>query len=649
MAARESTPATGEPALQFSRESILRDYRIAYQSREASLLGRKEVLTGKAKFGIFGDGKEVAQVAMARAFRQGDFRSGYYRDQTFMLALGRLRLEEFFAQLYADPDPRREPSSAGRQMNAHFATPLVDGEGAWERHTAAFNSSADLSPTASQMPRLVGLAQASSLYRAAPRPGGLDGFLERRQRDRLGHDRQRQLRRGPVLGVGQRRRRAAGAAAAVDLGRRLRHLGAHRAPDHQGRPVGGAARLPAPAGRQRRLRHLHRARLGLCRAVRDLSQRRRDRPRRARAGDRPRHRDDPAAGPLDLGQPRALQVGRAAGLGAGPRLPAPDAQLDGREGHRRARRSSTAARRRTGSWCARCSGWPGGATASRWRRSGASFSTWPAGWPPQPELAEVATAGRRAAVARRRSRCAAICWRRRRTCGSPPAADSEAAAPARRLEDAAGGARAAGATASTSTPRAPARRCGCRRSRPAYRGDTPLVNGFEVLNRCFDAAFERLPQLVAFGEDVGRLGDVNQGFAGLQERYGELRVADTGIREATIVGQAIGLAMRGLRPIAEIQYLDYLLYALQILSDDLATLRWRTVRRPEGAGHRPHPRPPAGGHLARRLADGSAHQPGARHLPLRAARHDPGGRLLQHAAAVATTRRWWSRCSTATG
>ena len=178
MAARESTPATGEPALQFSRESILRDYRIAYQSREASLLGRKEVLTGKAKFGIFGDGKEVAQVAMARAFRKGDFRSGYYRDQTLMLALGLMRLEEFFAQLYADPDPRREPSSAGRQMNAHFATPLVDGEGSWESHTEAFNSSADLSPTASQMPRLVGLAQASSLYRQLPDLAGATGFSD---------------------------------------------------------------------------------------------------------------------------------------------------------------------------------------------------------------------------------------------------------------------------------------------------------------------------------------------------------------------------------------------------------------------------------------------------------------------------------------
>ena len=153
----DSTSAPAQPkGMDLSRESILRDYRIAFQSREASLLGRKEVLTGKAKFGIFGDGKEVAQVALARAFRKGDFRSGYYRDQTLMLSLGLLRIDEFFAQLYADSDPVREPISSGRQMNAHFSTRLLEQDGSWRRHLDAYNSSADLSPTASQMPRLVG-------------------------------------------------------------------------------------------------------------------------------------------------------------------------------------------------------------------------------------------------------------------------------------------------------------------------------------------------------------------------------------------------------------------------------------------------------------------------------------------------------------
>ena len=150
---------------QFTRESIIDDYRVAVRSRHASLIGRKEVLTGKAKFGIFGDGKEVAQLAWARAFRKGDWRSGYYRDQTFMLSLGAASLEEFFAQLYADANVEHDPWSAGRSMNAHFASRYLDADGNWLSQTNAYNISADMSPTGSQMPRLVGLAWASRLYR----------------------------------------------------------------------------------------------------------------------------------------------------------------------------------------------------------------------------------------------------------------------------------------------------------------------------------------------------------------------------------------------------------------------------------------------------------------------------------------------------
>src|SRR6266571_3305370 len=150
---------------QFTRESIIDDYRVAFRSRQASLIGRREVLTGKAKFGIFGDGKEVAQLAMARAFRKGDWRSGYYRDQTFIFATGIGTLDEFFAQLYADADAARDPWSAGRSMNAHFASRLLNPDGSWKNQTDTYNSSADVSPTGSQMPRLVGLAWASKLYR----------------------------------------------------------------------------------------------------------------------------------------------------------------------------------------------------------------------------------------------------------------------------------------------------------------------------------------------------------------------------------------------------------------------------------------------------------------------------------------------------
>jgi TPP-dependent pyruvate/acetoin dehydrogenase alpha subunit len=165
-----------DPALTFSRESVLSDYRIALRSRQASLAGRREVFTGKAKFGIFGDGKEVAQVALAHAFESGDFRSGYYRDQTLMMALDLLTVEQYFAQLYADADPEREPCSAGRSMNAHFATRLLDDAGSFLPQLDRVNVSADVSPTGSQMPRLVGLAYASKLYRELP---GLDGLAAR--------------------------------------------------------------------------------------------------------------------------------------------------------------------------------------------------------------------------------------------------------------------------------------------------------------------------------------------------------------------------------------------------------------------------------------------------------------------------------------
>ena len=176
----EPSPAPAEKSTtQFTAESILRDYRTAFRSRQASLLGRREVLTGKAKFGIFGDGKEVPQLAMARAVRRGDVRSGYYRDQTLMLALGLLSLEQLFAQLYADPDPEREPSASGRQMNAHFATRFLEPDGSWRALREEFHSSADVSPTGSQMPRLVGLAYASRLYRELPGLEGLEGFSDR--------------------------------------------------------------------------------------------------------------------------------------------------------------------------------------------------------------------------------------------------------------------------------------------------------------------------------------------------------------------------------------------------------------------------------------------------------------------------------------
>ena len=576
MAARESTPATGEPALQFSRESILRDYRIAYQSREASLLGRKEVLTGKAKFGIFGDGKEVAQVAMARAFRKGDFRSGYYRDQTLMLALGLMRLEEFFAQLYADPDPRREPSSAGRQMNAHFATPLVDGEGSWESHTEAFNSSADLSPTASQMPRLVGLAQASSLYRQLPDLAGATGFS----------DGGKEVAWGTIgdascaEGLFWESVNAAGVLGAplllsiwddgygISVPTRLQITNGNLSAVLRGfqRQPGGNVGYDLYTVRGWDYAALCETYLNAAEIVRaehvpaivhvtELTQ-----PQgHSTSGSHERYKSaERLAWEQDhdcLRRMRSWMVEKGI---------ADPAELDRcqEEDRQLVREMQRLAWRRY---------------REPMEEERREFLDLAGKLAAEPELAEIAgqtceRLSRTPHPLRRDLLKAAQDLRVAAGGGSEPARKLDAWRARMEGEGRQRYAEHLHAAGSGSALRVPV-------VAAAYRGDTPLVNGFEVLNRCFDAAFDRLPQLVAFGEDLGRLGGVNQGFAGLQARYGELRVSDVGIREATIIGQAIGLAMRGLRPIAEIQYLDYLLYALQILSDDLATLRWRSFGR----------------------------------------------------------------------
>ena len=576
MARGESQAAAGEPALQFSRESILRDYRIAFQSREASLLGRKEVLTGKAKFGIFGDGKEVAQVALARAFRRGDFRSGYYRDQTLMMALGRLRLDEFFAQLYADPDPEREPSSAGRQMNAHFATPLVDADGAWQAHTESFNSSADLSPTASQMPRLVGLAQASRLYRELPDLDG-GGFS----------DNGNEIAWGTIgdascaEGLFWESINAAGVLGAPLLLSIWDDGYGISVPTHLQITSGNLSAVLRGFQRQPGSEvgyDLYSVRgwdyAALCETY-------------LNAAEIVRAQHVPAIVHVtEVTQPQGHSTS-----GSHERYKSPE-RLAWEQDHdclRRMRSWMVEQEIADAETLDRCQEEDRQLVRElqrlAWRRyrepveaERREFLDLAGALADEPELAAVAKRAvdrlSRVPQPLRRDLLVAAQDLRVAAAGTGSEAARRLAAWKRRLESEGHGRYAEhlyaeGAGSALEVPVVEA----------AYRGDTPLVNGFQVLNRCFDAALGRLPELLAFGEDLGRLGDVNQGFSGLQARYGAMRVTDTGIREATIIGQAIGLAMRGFRPIAEIQYLDYVLYALQILSDDLATLRWRSFGR----------------------------------------------------------------------
>ncbi|HVS01217.1 MAG TPA: thiamine pyrophosphate-dependent enzyme [Thermoanaerobaculia bacterium] len=562
-----------EQSVEFGRESILRDYRLAVRSRQASLLGRREVLTGKAKFGIFGDGKEVAQLAMARAFRKGDFRAGYYRDQTLMMALGLLSVEELFSQLYADSE--NDPHSAGRQMNAHFATPLVAADGAWVDQAERYNSSADLSPTGSQMPRLVGLAYASRLYRELPgleslgifsRHGGEVAFgtignascaegmfwesinavgvlrspmLLSVWDDGYGISvpNEEQLTKGNLSELLRGFQRAPGSEAGLDVYTvrgwdypalcetylnaaeivRLEHVPAivHvvEMTQPQGHSTSGSQeRYKSPERLAWEAEHDCVARLRQWILAQGVA----------------------AAEELDALEEEERTEVRAAQERAwrafqgplreerGELLELLAAVAEGSEGERPLRRLARAVERQQ--------------TVLRRQLHAAAHEALVL-------VREEDTPARQRLVA----------WRRRQQEANDRRYHSHLYSE----------------TARSALNVAPVE--------PAFSPESPTVNGFEVLNACFDAALARHPQLVAFGEDVGRLGDVNQGMAGLQEKHGALRVSDTGIRETTILGQAIGMAMRGLRPIAEIQYLDYLLYALQIVSDDLATLRYRTA------------------------------------------------------------------------
>ncbi len=558
----------------FTRDSIIRDYRIAYQSRQASLLGRKEVLTGRAKFGIFGGGKEVAQVALARAFRKGDFRSGYYRDQTLMFALGLLRIDEFFAQLYADTEVGRDPSSGGRQMNSHFSSRLLTDDGHWKKLTDSFNSAADLSPTGAQMPRLVGLAFASRLYRQ------MEGLEHLTDFSRNGDE----IAFGTIgdascaEGVFWEAVNAAGALKAPmllsiwDDGYGISvptefhitkgHLssilrGFQRAPgEDEGFDLYTVKGWDYPALCETYLNAaevVRREHVPAIVHVDELTQ-----PQgHSTSGSQERYK---SVERLEwerehdcLTRMRQWMVEeKIVSHEELSRLEEEDRQLV-KELQRRAWES-----------CRR--------PIEDDKRVLVQLIT---------ELAESSSEeGPLEKVLERLGRLAIPMRRDLLAAAQESLIHSRSErgqvrdqlAEWRDEMEAAGHQRYGTFLHSESEASALA----VPITEPRFSEDSPLVNGFEVLNRCFDKALGRYPNLIAFGEDVGQLGDVNQGFMGLQEKYGELRVSDTGIREATILGQAIGMALRGLRPLAEIQYLDYVLYALQIMSDDLATLHWRT-------------------------------------------------------------------------
>jgi 2-oxoisovalerate dehydrogenase E1 component len=561
-------------ALETSTQEALEDFRIVVQSRQASLIGRREVMSGKAKFGIFGDGKELPQIAMAKAFQKGDFRSGYYRDQTFMFAIGATTLQEFFAQLYAHADLQADPATAGRSMNAHFATRSLDEQGRWKQLVDLYNSSADVSPTGSQMPRLVGLAYASRLYRGIPELQPYREFS----------------RNGDEIAFG-----TVGNATTAEgmFWESINAVGVLKAPmllsiwdDEYGISVSnefqmvkqditellrGFEREPGsrdgfdlyrvkgwdyPALVETYLRAAATIRKehipGIIHVI-ELTQ-----PQgHSTSGSHERYKTKER---LTWEQEHdCLHKFREWILEQ--RIAAPE-ELDQIEAE--AHREVEEARKRA--WSAYLSPIQDDrqeviqmidriATSSKETTRLTEIKN---------VLTSIPTPLRRDIMAAIRDVLIAVRYE------EIPARDSLVAWKEELQSQ--GEDRYSShlfSTTKESALRVPV-------IDPLYIDSSPMAYGFDILNACFDAALARDPRVIAFGEDVGRLGDVNQGFHGLQAKYGELRVSDTGIREITIAGQAIGMAMRGLRPIAEIQYLDYLLYALQILSDDLATLHWRT-------------------------------------------------------------------------
>jgi 2-oxoisovalerate dehydrogenase E1 component len=558
---------------QFTRASIIEDYRIAVRSRQASLLGRREVLTGKAKFGIFGDGKEIAQLAWARAFRKGDWRSGYYRDQTFVFALGIGTLDEFFGQLYADADIAHDPWSGGRSMNSHFASRLLGPDGRWMPHTDSYNTSADMSPTGAQMPRLVGLGWASKLYREIAELKEATDFSNHGDEIAWGTIGNASTAEGMfwesinAAGVLQIPMVVSiwddGYGISVpnehqitkgDLSELLK--GFQREPKSKaGFDIYTVKGWDYPALCET---YIHAATISRKEHVPaiihviEITQ-----PQgHSTSGSHERYKSKER---LDFevefdGITRMRDWMIAQGIATAEELDAFEKE-DTKLVRDAQRRAWEAYRAPIDAEVKTALGFIDRIAASSSKKKELESV--------RGELARIQAPFRRDAV---RALTSALVIARGEQI-------PREIVDWRNEQERAGDERY-GAHLQSESAEAAMRIAVVE---PDYPDDAPLLNGYEIINHTFDHALRRDPRIVIFGEDVGKLGDVNQGCLGLQEKYGVARVGDTGIRECTIMGQAIGAALRGLRPIAEIQYLDYILYALQIMSDDLATTRWRSA------------------------------------------------------------------------
>lgn len=545
-------------------QEVITDYIIAYKSRQASLIGRKEVLTGKAKFGIFGDGKEVAQVAMARYMRNGDFRAGYYRDQTLMFALGLSDVQKFFAQLYAHPSAEHEPSSAGRSMNGHFGTRMLDDNGDWLKQTDRINISSDISPTAGQMPRVLGLAFASKVYKENENLHHKTDFSDQGNEIAWGTIGNASTSEGhfwesinaagvmqvPMLisiwddeygiSVHAKHQTTKQNLTAILSGFKTDKFGK------------GIELITVNGWDYPALMNAYKKASEVCRTthtpvvvhVKELTQ-----PQgHSTSGSHERYKSpERLAWEIEhdcLTQMRSWIISTNLASEDEILVLEQEAEQEAKVAKRDAWIAFTSEiKQEIEEAC----------NVLKIVDDVASSS-----------LKAITDAGRKDILKTIHATLRANIGNHTQEVNSLKEFYEAYLAKYQDVYSSHLHSQSANSALSVSEVK------------PEYDHNSEELNGFEILNKTFDFLLSNHPEVIAFGEDVGKIGDVNQGFAGLQEKHGKTRVMDMGIRENTIVGQAIGASLRGLRPIAEIQYLDYLLYGVQMMSDDIATVQYRT-------------------------------------------------------------------------
>jgi pyruvate/2-oxoglutarate/acetoin dehydrogenase E1 component/TPP-dependent pyruvate/acetoin dehydrogenase alpha subunit len=553
---------------------VLNDYKIACISRECSLLGRREVLTGKAKFGIFGDGKEVPQLAMAKAFQKGDFRSGYYRDQTFMMAIGHLTIQQFFAGLYGHTDIEHDPMSAGRQMGGHFATHSLDENGNWNDLTQIKNSSADISPTAGQMPRLLGLAQASKIYRNVKGLEDKTKFSINGNEVAWGTIGNASTSEGlffetinaagvlqvpVVMSVWDDEYGISVHAKYQTTKENISEIlkGFQRDSNNEGYEILTVKGWDYPSlidVYQKAAKIAREEHVPVLIHVRELTQ-----PQgHSTSGSHERYKNaDRLAWETEfdcLKQMKKWLIDNGFSTEENLDSIASQSKKDVLEGKKAA-------------W---------NAFVSPIKAEQLELVNL---------LKEIAKSSKNSAfIEQFASDLAAIKEPLRKDVLSTArkilrkiVAESDKSKLAKWITDVTSNIQPKFSSHLYSESKENV--FSVKEVLPEFDENSIEVDARIILRDNFDCLFTKFPELLVFGEDAGNIGDVNQGLEGMQEKYGALRVADVGIREASIIGQGIGMAMRGLRPIAEIQYLDYLLYGIQIMSDDLATLQYRTAGR----------------------------------------------------------------------